>query len=118
GLAATYQATALSWASQLDNLTYTTTGPYGGGDYFLRVTQDGNPNSGASISIANGGGSHDDRTVVDAGFLELVRLGVRAATATDITSSLPVVDSELQVSTPEGPVWHRYNFDGYGETSS
>ncbi len=118
GLAVTYQDTALSWASQLDNLTYTTTGPYGSGDYFLRITQDGNPNSGAAISIANGGGSHDDRTVVDAGFLELVRLGVRAATATDITSSLPVVDSELEVSTPEGPIWHRYNFDGYGETAS
>jgi glucoamylase len=118
GLAATYQATAQSWASQLDNLTYTTTGPYGGGSYFLRVTQDGNPNSGASIGIANGGGTHDDRTVVDAGFLELVRLGVKAATSPDITSSLPVVDSELEVSTPEGPIWHRYNFDGYGETAS
>ena len=118
GLAATYQATAQSWASQLDNLTYTTTGPYGSGAYFLRITQDGDPNSGATIGIANGGGTHDDRTVVDAGFLELVRLGVRAATATDITTSLPVIDSELEVSTPEGPIWHRYNFDGYGETSS
>ncbi len=118
GLAATYQATAQSWASQLDNLTYTTSGPYGSGDYFLRVTQDRNPNSGASIGIANGGGSHDDRTVVDAGFLELVRLGVRAATSPDITSSLPVVDSEIEVQTPEGPIWHRYNFDGYGETAS
>jgi glucoamylase len=118
GLAATYQATAQSWASQLDNLTYTTTGPYGSGSYFLRVTQDGNPNSGASIGIANGGGTHDDRTVVDAGFLELVRLGVKAATSPDITSSLPAVDSELEVSTPEGPIWHRYNFDGYGETAS
>jgi glucoamylase len=118
GLAATYQATAQSWASQLDNLTYTTSGPYGGGSYFLRVTQDRNPNSGAPIGIANGGGNHDDRTVVDAGFLELVRLGVKAATSPDITSSLPVVDSQIQVQTPEGPIWHRYNFDGYGETAS
>jgi glucoamylase len=117
-LAASYQSTALSWASGLDGRTYTTTGPYGGGDYFLRVTPDGNPNSGASISIANGGGSHDDRTVVDPSFLELVRLGVRPATATDITSTLSVVDSETEVQTPEGPVWHRYNFDGYGETAA
>jgi glucoamylase len=116
--AASYQSTALTWASELDNLTYTTTGPYGGGDYFLRVTPDGNPNSGASISIANGGGSHDDRTVVDPSFLELVRLGVRPATAADITSTLPVVDAQIEVATPEGPVWHRYNFDGYGETAS
>jgi glucoamylase len=117
-LAITYEDAAQSWASQIDNLAYTTTGPYGSGDYFLRITQDGNPNSGADITIANGGGSHDDRTVVDAGFLELVRLGVQAATAPDITSSLPVIDSELEVETPEGPIWHRYNFDGYGETST
>ena len=102
----------------MDSLTYTTTGPYGNGDYFLRITPDGSPNSGASISIANGGGSHDDRTVVDPSFLELVRLGIKSATATDVTSTLSVVDSELQVDTPGGPVWHRYNFDGYGETAS
>jgi glucoamylase len=117
-LAASYQSTALSWASEVDSLTYTTTGPYGNGDYFLRITPDGSPNSGASISIANGGGSHDDRTVVDPSFLELVRLGIKSPTATDITNTLSVVDSELEVTTPEGPVWHRYNFDGYGETSS
>jgi len=116
--AASYQSTALTWASELDSLTYTTTGPYGGGDYFLRITPDGNPNSGASISIANGGGSHDDRTVVDPSFLELVRLGIKPATAADITSTLPVVDAQIEVTTPEGPVWHRYNFDGYGETAS
>jgi glucoamylase len=118
GLAATYQATAQSWASQTDRLTYTTNGPYGAGSYFLRITPDGNPNAGTSIGIANSGGSHDDATVVDAGFLELVRLGVRAATAADITTSLPVVDSQLEVTTPEGPIWHRYNFDGYGETAA
>ena len=78
--AATYQSTALSWASEVDSMTYTTTGAYGNGDYFLRITPDGNPNSGASIGIANGGGSHDDRTVVDPSFLELVRLGIKAAT--------------------------------------
>jgi glucoamylase len=117
-LAATYQSTAQAWASEVDNLTYTTTGPYGSGDYFLRITPDGQPNAGTSITIANGGGSHDDDAVVDPSFLELVRLGVKSATATDITSTLPVIDSELEVSTPEGPIWHRYSFDGYGETAS
>jgi glucoamylase len=117
-LAASYQSTALSWASEVDSLSYTTTGPYGNGNYFLRITPDGSPNSGASISIANGGGSHDDRTVVDPSFLELVRLGIKSPAATDITNTLSVVDSELEVTTPEGPVWHRYNFDGYGETAS
>jgi len=116
--AATYQSTAQAWASQVDNLTYTTTGPYGSGDYYLRITPDGQPNGGTSITIANGGGSHDDADVVDPSFLELVRLGVKSATGADITSTLPVIDSELEVSTPEGPIWHRYSFDGYGETAS
>jgi glucoamylase len=116
--AATYLSTAKTWAADVDGWTYTTTGPYAGGSYFLRITQDGNPNSGASISLANGGGNHDDRTVTDAGFLELVRLGIKSATATDITDSLAAVDDTIKVTTPEGPVWHRYSFDGYGETST
>ena len=44
--------------------------------------------------------------------------GSSRANASDITNTLSVVDSELEVQTPEGPIWHRYNFDGYGETSS
>ena len=116
--AATYQSTAQSWASEVDGLTYTTSGPYGSGSYYLRITPDGQPNAGTSIGIANGGGSHDDRTVVDPSFLELVRLGVKSASAAGITNSIAVVDSQIQVSTPEGPIWHRYSFDGYGETAS
>ena len=116
--AATYQSTALSWASEVDNLTYTTNGPYGSGSYFLRITPDGSPDSGASIFIQNGGGNHDDRTVVDPSFLELVRLGVKAPTSADVGNTAGVVNTQLQVNTPEGPIWHRYNFDGYGETAS
>jgi glucoamylase len=112
--AATYQSTALSWASQADSRTYTTNGPYGGGSYFLRITPDGSPDAGSSIFIQNGVGNRDDRTVVDPSFLELVRLGIKAASATDITNTISVVDSQLKVNTPEGPIWRRYNFDGYG----
>jgi glucoamylase len=114
----TYLSTADAFEQDLDADTYTTSGPYGNGDYYLRITPDAEPNNGTSITIANGGGSHDDRTVVDPSYLELVRLGVTAPTTTEIASTIPVVDSELEVSTPEGPIWHRYNFDGYGETSS
>src|ERR1019366_5101054 len=100
--AQTYQSTAQAWASEVDDLTYTTTGPYGTGDYLLRITPDGQPNAGTSIGIANGGGSHDDRTVVDPSFLELVRLGIKAANATDITNTITAVDSQIKVTTPEG----------------
>jgi glucoamylase len=117
-LALQYEETARAWASEVDELTYTTSGPYGDGDYFLRITPDGQPNAGSGITIANGGGSRDDEDVVDPSFLELVRLGVKSATSPDITSTLPVIDSQLEVQTPEGPIWHRYSFDGYGETAT
>ena len=35
-----------------------------------------------------------------------------------IINSLQVVDAQLGVTTPNGMFWHRYNKDGYGETST
>lgn len=55
------------------------------------------------------------RNVVDAGFLELVRHGVRRGGDPLIEASLKVVDATLRVDTPGGPAWHRYNHDGYGQ---
>lgn len=55
------------------------------------------------------------REIVDAGFLELVRYGVRAPGDALIEDSLRVVDAHLKVDTPVGPVWRRYIHDGYGE---
>jgi len=57
------------------------------------------------------------REIVDAGFLELVRYGVRAADDPLIVDSLRVVDHVLKVETPKGPCWKRYNHDGYGQRS-
>ena len=55
------------------------------------------------------------RAVVDAGFLELVRYGVRRADDPLIIDSLKVVDHILKIDTPYGPCWRRYNHDGYGQ---
>jgi glucoamylase len=52
---------------------------------------------------------------VDAGFLELVRYGVRKPGDPLIEDSLRVVDAVLKVDTPFGPCWRRYNHDGYGQ---
>lgn len=57
------------------------------------------------------------REIIDAGFLELVRYGVRAADDPLIIDSLKVVDAVLKVETPKGPCWKRYNHDGYGQRS-
>lgn len=54
-----------------------------------------------------------DQVGVD--FLQLVRLGLRRADDPLILDSLKLVDALLKTDTPSGPVWHRYNGDGYGE---
>ena len=48
-------------------------------------------------------------------FLQLVRYGLRRADDPSILDSLKAVDHLLKTETPSGPVWHRYNSDGYGE---
>lgn len=55
------------------------------------------------------------KDIVDAGFLELVRYGIRKAGDPLIEDSLRVVDAILKVDTPFGPCWRRYNHDGYGQ---
>jgi len=55
------------------------------------------------------------KEIVDPGFLELVRFGVRKPNDPLIEDSLKVVDAVLKVETPKGPCWKRYNHDGYGQ---
>jgi glucoamylase len=45
----------------------------------------------------------------------LVRFGLRAADDPRIVSTRTVVDATLEVVTPSGPAWHRYEGDIYGE---
>lgn len=54
------------------------------------------------------------RDIVDGGFLELVRYGIRKAGEPLIEDSLRVVDTMIKIQTPWGPCWRRYNHDGYG----
>jgi glucoamylase len=55
------------------------------------------------------------KEIVDGGFLELVRYGIRSATDPVIEDTVQVVDKLLKVETPFGPCWRRYNNDGYGQ---
>ena len=55
------------------------------------------------------------KEIVDGGFLELVRYGIRRPDDATIADSVKVIDDILKVETPLGPCWHRYNHDGYGE---
>ncbi len=76
------------------------------------------PNHGTVIIANRGPGSQrafPAKEIVDAGFLELVRYGIRKPDDPIIIDSLKVVDAVLKVDTPFGPCWRRYNNDGYGQ---
>jgi len=110
-----YLSTADYYRKMVIAWTYTTTGPLGNSRYFERIDSNGNPNDAAMIQITNSGGSYDERSIVDMGFLELVRQGIYPANSPYITSSLPVVDATIEETINGNHYWHRYNHDGYGE---
>ncbi|MBA3705673.1 MAG: glucan 1,4-alpha-glucosidase, partial [Bacteroidetes bacterium] len=47
--------------------------------------------------------------------LALVRFGLRAADDPRILNTIKVIDAMLKMDSSFGPVWYRYNGDGYGE---
>lgn len=114
--AAIYLAAADEWARNVERWTATSTGMHGDGNYYIRIAHtDDDPNDADTMNAGNGGADYDEREYVDAGFLELVRLGIRRADDPLIARSLAVVDKVLRVETPNGAAWYRYNHDGYGE---
>ena len=115
--AALWLGVADDWQRSVKSWTVTTTGPLAS-RYFIRLSKSGDPNAAISYGVGNGGPTLDQRSVVDAGFLELVRLGELSANDPDVIRSLPVVDATIESTTPSGPGWHRYNGDGYGDRAS
>jgi glucoamylase len=113
--AAIYTSAADDFARNVERWTATTTGKYGDGNYYLRLSFNDDPDDGAPFDVGNGGGTFDEREIVDAGFLELVRLGVRSAADPLVAKSLGVIDKVIKVETPNGATFYRYNHDGYGE---
>jgi glucan 1,4-alpha-glucosidase len=111
-----YLAVADEWARNVERWTATSTGMHGDKNYYIRIAHvDDDPNDGDLMNAGNGGADYDEREYVDAGFLELVRLGIKRADDPLIVKSLAVVDKVLKVETPNGAAWYRYNHDGYGE---
>lgn len=110
-----YLKTADEWEANLEKWTVTKTGPHSKEPYYIRIAQNGKPDAGEKIELNNGAGFFDEREIVDAGFLELVRLGIRPADDPIIVNSLKVIDKVIKVETPNGPAFYRYNHDGYGE---
>ena len=113
------------WNAQLERWTYVKDTPLarrlGVGGYFIRTAP-------ADALVHDGAGSEhiviknlahdpdlraDEQIATD--FLQLVRYGLRSPQDPFILDSLKAADALLKTDTPAGPVWHRYNGDGYGE---
>ncbi|MDE1150459.1 MAG: glucan 1,4-alpha-glucosidase [Azospirillaceae bacterium] len=127
-----YYAAADKYSAGLNAATVTTDGqlaPKGSKvAYYLRIAPTGQPNAHTPLAVRNGQQALTEDAYADAGFLELVRYGVRAPTDPVIKSSLSVLDNE---ALPENlrlkytfhfdgdaaayPGWRRYGNDGYGE---
>lgn len=120
--AARYCAAADELEANLEAWMYTTNGALGDGEYFIRVTRNRDPNDGASLGANNGRPGLPETQIVDAGFLELVRYGVRAWNAKSILGSLEELDGQHEdnlrvryVFDKDHAGWRRYGNDGYGE---
>jgi glucoamylase len=129
GAAVYYERKADTFVAQLKATMFAETGlggTVGDGQYFIRINDDLAPNDGQALQIANGGPNEDERNVLDAGFLELVRYGVLRPDDSAVLDSLPEIDDmglahdrRIKYTFPVGADtfvgWRRYSFDHYGE---
>jgi glucoamylase len=129
--AGAYLGAADYWQQNVTRWTYTDVGQLGNGHFYVRInpagmSRTGNgpqkyeptsyPDSDQHYDVANGGGNRSEDKVVDGGFLELVRMGVKRADDPTIVSTLAVYDAVLETTfSDSNQAWFRYNFDGYGE---
>jgi cyclomaltodextrinase / maltogenic alpha-amylase / neopullulanase len=111
-----YRETANEWVGKIEQ--WTVTRGEGESGYYLRITENSDPNDGAKMEINSSSLIVDERRILDAGFLELVRLGIKPANDKLIVESLKLIDQLIKVETPFGDAWYRYNHDAYGETPS
>jgi glucoamylase len=109
------------WNERLESFCYVTGTPlaeqHGVAGYYVRLAapdKDGGLTGRVHLS------NRDGQTVpasalVSMDFSYLTRLGLRDAGDARIRDTITVTDALLRVVTPSGPVYHRYNDDGYGE---
>jgi glucoamylase len=127
GPAAQYlRETADLWNSQIERWTYVAGTPLaaklGVDGYYVRIAPPQIADAAASaqgfVPIKNrppGDSDLPTSQVVSPDAFALVRFGLRAADDSKIINTAKAVDELLRTETATGPVWHRYNNDGYGE---
>jgi glucoamylase len=113
-----YATVANQWQSLIERWTLAPQGIWGK-NYYIRVSPNGTPENPEPIQIANGGGQADATDILDGGFLNLVRLGIRSANDPRILTTLQAYDnpdSGIAATDPTGAItYRRYSKDSYGE---
>ena len=124
---ATYcRETADAWNEQIENWTYVTgtslAKEHDVDGYYIRINPFHNIPAeelgDSTIDLqnhSNGKGKMKLTDLVSVDALSLVRFGLRNADDPKIRNTIKIIDAILRVDTPNGPCWHRYNNDGYGE---
>lgn len=109
------------WNERLESFCFVTHTPlaekHGVAGYYVRLgapQKDGGLTGRVHLSNREGE-TVPASALVSMDFSYLTRLGLRAAGDTRIRDTIAVTDALLRVATPSGPVYHRYNEDGYGE---
>lgn len=127
-----YLTVAKDYNSQVESRMYTTKSTLpsdaSNGQHFVRISQDDDANSSNLLGDNNGRKGLVKQSILDGGFLELVRYGVRSADDKHIIDTLDEYDAlnlpeNLKVKynftfagvEGEFPGWRRYGNDGYGE---
>lgn len=127
-----YLAAADKYSTLIEKTMFTTKGVFAeapaNGQYFLRISANDDPNDKGLLEVRNGQEGLVEDEIVDGGFLELVRYGVRPANGSSIVESLAELDNttlddtvrvkyEFNYAGINGsfPGWRRYGKDGYGE---
>jgi glucoamylase len=118
--------TADTWNASIEHWIYATdtdlTKSMGVEGYYVRIAppEEAEASSPAKgfVPIKNRPPDQSDEPaslIVSPDALALVRFGLRAPDDPRIVNTVKVIDALLKTETPYGPVWHRYNEDGYGE---
>jgi glucoamylase len=118
--------TADTWNDSIESWIYVADTPlarqHGVAGYYVRIApldvcEAASP-AGGFVPIKNrapGESNQPCTSIISPDALALVRFGLRAANDPRITDTVKVIDAVLKTETATGPVWHRYNDDGYGE---
>jgi glucoamylase len=118
--------TADMWNANIERWTYVTgtdlARQVGVDGYYVRIAPPEESESSSPLQgfvpIKNrppGESNAPSAYIVSPDALALVRFGLRAANDPRILNTIKVIDALLMTETSVGPIWRRYNEDGYGE---